>query len=118
VNDPLKPLDKMGYSERESWNTHATGAFSSHRPIAFAGAMPRFFVHVRSNGNCWSYDECGLDFPDVETARSQTLRAAHDLIDVFAARGEDPRDHAVEIENEAGEVVWHLPFSEIFLRDP
>ena len=80
--------------------------------------MPRFFVHVRSNGHCWSYDEFGLDFPDVETARSQTLRAAQGLIDVFAARGQDPRDHAVEIENEAGEAVWHLPFSEIFLRDP
>ena len=37
---------------------------------------------------------------------------------VFAARGEDPREHAVEIENEAGEVVLHMPFSEIFLRDP
>jgi Tfp pilus assembly ATPase PilU len=80
--------------------------------------MPRFFVHVRSTGRCWSYDEFGLDFPDGETACRQTLRAAHDLIGVFAARGEDPRDHAIEIENEAGEVVLHLPFSEIFLRDP
>jgi Tfp pilus assembly ATPase PilU len=80
--------------------------------------MPLFFVHVRSNGHCWSYDEFGLDFPDVEAARSQTLRAAHHLIGVFAARGQDPRDHAVEIENEAGEVVLHMPFSEIFLRDP
>jgi Tfp pilus assembly ATPase PilU len=79
--------------------------------------MPRFFVHVRSTGRCWSYDEFGLDFPDGETARRQTLRAAHDLIGVFAARGQDPRDHAVEIENEAGEVVWHMPFSELFLRD-
>ena len=80
--------------------------------------MPRYFVHVRSNGHCWSYDAFGLDFPDGETARRQTLRAAQDLIDVFAARGQDPRDHAVEIENEAGEVVLHMPFSEIFLRDP
>ena len=80
--------------------------------------MPRFFVHVRSTGHCWSYDAFGLDFPDVETARSQTLRAAQSLIGVFAARCQDPRDHAVEIENEAGEVVLHMPFSEIFLRDP
>ncbi|MGO4526996.1 hypothetical protein AB4097_19315 [Microvirga sp. 2MCAF35] len=80
--------------------------------------MPRFFVHVRSNGHCGSYDAIGLDFPDVETARCQTLRAAQGLIGVFAARGQDPRDHAVEIENEAGHVVLHMPFSEIFLRDP
>jgi hypothetical protein len=37
---------------------------------------------------------------------------------VFAARGQDPRDHAIEIENEAGEVVLHMPFSEVFLWDP
>jgi hypothetical protein len=83
-----------------------------------AGAMPRFFVHVRSTSHCWSYDEFGLDFPDVETARRRTLRAAQGLIDVFAARGQDPRDHTVEIENETGEVVLRMPFSEIFLRDP
>jgi hypothetical protein len=47
----------------------------------------------------------------------QALRAAQDLIDVFAARSQDPRDHAIMIENEAGEVALHLPFSEIFLRD-
>jgi hypothetical protein len=50
---------------------------------ALAAAIPRFFVHVRSTGHCWSYDEYGLDFPDVETA--------HDLIGVFAARGQDSR---------------------------
>ena len=79
--------------------------------------MPRFFIHLRSHGHCRSYDEDGLDFPGVETACRQALHAAQDLIGVFAARGQDPRDHAVEIETEAGEVVLHLPFSEIFLRD-
>jgi hypothetical protein len=59
---------------------------------ALAAAMPRFFVHVRSTGHCWSYDEYGLDFPDVEMA--------HDLIGVFAARGQDSRDHTIVIENE------------------
>ena len=80
--------------------------------------MPRFFVHVRSYGHCWSYDQFGLDFPDVETARSQTLSAAQGLRDVFASHGKDPRDHAVVIESEAGEIVLHIPFSEIFPRNP
>jgi Tfp pilus assembly ATPase PilU len=79
--------------------------------------MPRFFIHVHSNGHGRSYDELGLDFPSAETVCSEALRAAQDLIGVFAARGQDPRDHAVEIESEAGEIVLHLPFSEIFLRD-
>jgi Tfp pilus assembly ATPase PilU len=78
--------------------------------------MPRFFIHIRSNGHCRSYDEDGLYFPNVEAACKEVLRAAQDLISVFAARDQDPRDHAVEIENEAGEVVLHLPFSEIFLQ--
>ncbi|MPR11064.1 DUF6894 family protein [Microvirga tunisiensis] len=76
--------------------------------------MPRFFFHICSNGNGRSCDDLGLDFPSVETACSEALRAAQGLKGAFAARGEDPRDHAIEIENEAGEVVLHLSFSEIF----
>jgi hypothetical protein len=81
---------------------------------ALENAMPRFFFHIRSNGNGRSCDDLGLDFPSVETACSEALRAAQGLKGAFAARGEDPRDHAIEIENEAGEVVLHLPFSEVF----
>jgi hypothetical protein len=117
VNDRLNPFHgidflELGESELSHHRSNTSTVYS-----ALAATMPRFFVHVRSNGHCWSYDAFGLDFPDVETARSQTLRAAQGLIDVFAARGQDPRDHAIEIENEAGEVVWHMLFSEIFLRD-
>ena len=77
--------------------------------------MPRFFFHIRSNGNTRSRDDLGLDFSSVETACTEALHAAQDLKRVFAARGEDPRDHALEVENETGNVVLHLPFSEIFV---
>jgi hypothetical protein len=76
--------------------------------------MPRFFFRIRSNGHGRSDDEFGIDFPSVETACSEALRVAQDLKGVFAARGEEPRAHAIEIETEAGEVVLHLPFSVIF----
>jgi hypothetical protein len=76
--------------------------------------MPRFFFHIRSNGYGRSCDDIGIDFPSGETACSEALRLAQDLKGMFAARGQDPRDHAIEIENEAGEVVLHLSFSEIF----
>ena len=78
--------------------------------------MPRFFFHIRSNGQGRSRDELGLDFPNVEIARREALRAAEDLEGVFASRGQDPRDHAVEVENESGEIVLHLSFSKIFDR--
>ena len=76
--------------------------------------MPRFFFHIRSNDQSLSQDELGLDFPDVETACSEVLRAARSLEDVFTARGQDPRDHAIEVEDASGEMVFRLPFSDIF----
>jgi hypothetical protein len=76
--------------------------------------MPRFFFHIRSNGHGQSHDEFGLDFPNVETACSEALRAAQDLEGVFAARGQDPRDHAIEVTDESGQIVLYLSFSEIF----
>jgi hypothetical protein len=74
--------------------------------------MPRFYLHIRCKDGGMSYDEFGLDYPDVETAWSAVVRAAQDLKHVFAARGHDPRDYAIEVANETGEVVFRLPFSE------
>jgi hypothetical protein len=59
--------------------------------------MPRYFFHIRSNGHGRSHDELGLDFPSVETASSEALRAARDLEGVFTARGQDPREFAPEL---------------------
>jgi len=50
----------------------------------------------------------------VETARGEVLRAAQDLKGAFVARGEDPRAYALQVENALGELVFSLPFSEIF----
>ena len=74
--------------------------------------MPQFFLHIRHNGRGVSYDGFGLDYPDVESAWSAVVRAAQDLKQVFAARGQDPRDYAIEVADETGEVVFRLPFSE------
>ena len=76
--------------------------------------MPRYFFHIRSTGHGRSHDELGLDFPSVATAYSEALRAARDLEGVFAARGQDPRDHAIEVTDESGQIVLYLSFSEIF----
>ena len=76
--------------------------------------MPRFFFHVRFDHLNRSRDELGLDFPDVETARAEAIRAAKDVRDEFVAQGQDPRDYAIEVENGSGELVFRLPFSELF----
>ena len=76
--------------------------------------MPRFFFHIRFDHHTRSRDELGLDFPDVETARAEAVRAAKDLRDGFAAQGRDLQDYAIEVENASGELVFRLPFSEMF----
>ena len=76
--------------------------------------MPRFFFHVRFDHYNRSRDELGLDFPDMETTRAEAVRAAKDLRDEFVAQGQNPRDYAIEVENASGELVFRLPFSELF----
>jgi len=44
------------------------------------------------------------------------LRVAQELKAVFAEWGEDLRDHAIAIENEAGKVVLSATFDEVFAR--
>ena len=56
----------------------------------------------------------GLDFPDVVSAHDQALRAARDLDSAFLARGKDPEDCTVEVENTSGELVVSLSFAAIF----
>jgi hypothetical protein len=70
--------------------------------------MPRFFFHIRSINQSLSQDKLGLVFPDVETARSEAIRAAEGLEDVFVARGEDPRNHAMEVEDASGDLVFRM----------
>jgi hypothetical protein len=78
--------------------------------------MPRFFFHIRTSDQSLSLDELGLDYPDVKTACREAVRAAEGLEEVFAARGENPRDFSLEVENASGETVARLRFSEIFAR--
>ena len=80
--------------------------------------MPRFFFHIRSADQSLSLDEPGIDLPDAETACAEALRAAQDLEGLFTARGQDPRDYAVQIENASGELVVYLSFHKIFGRRP
>jgi hypothetical protein len=76
--------------------------------------MPRFYFHIRCHGETRSKDEFGLDFPDVVSAHNQALHAAQGLDSAVAARGKDPKDCTVEVENAAGELVFSLSVAAIF----
>lgn len=76
--------------------------------------MPRFFFHIRCRGETLSYDDLGLDFPDVVTAHNEAVRAARDLDGVFVTWGRTPHDCIMEVENAAGELVFSVWFAAIF----
>jgi hypothetical protein len=73
--------------------------------------MPRFLFHVRFDHYNRSRDELGLDFPDVETAYRETFCAARDIMAVFAACGQHPRDYTIEVVDAADELIFKLPLS-------
>jgi Tfp pilus assembly ATPase PilU len=75
--------------------------------------MPRFFFHIRGADRRLSRDELGLDFPDVETACLEAVRAARDMGGAFALRGQDPHDYAIEVADGSHEFVFNLPFSKV-----
>ena len=75
-------------------------------------AMPRFYFHIRCHGV--SKDELGLDFPDVVSAHNAALRADQNLEVVFVARGRNPHDCTIKVENASGELVLSLAFAAIF----
>ncbi|MBQ0819500.1 hypothetical protein KBI52_04585 [Microvirga sp. HBU67558] len=78
--------------------------------------MPRFYFHIRDADQRRSRDELGLDFPDAETAYLEAFRSAEDIRAEFMARAQNPQDYAIEVTNAADELVFDLPFSEIFDR--
>ena len=75
--------------------------------------MSRFFFHISGYGQDLSGDLLGLDFPDVEAAYREAIRAARDVAGKFAATGENPGDYAIEAVNTSGKVVFTLPFSKV-----
>ncbi|GEO18018.1 hypothetical protein MAE02_57140 [Microvirga aerophila] len=88
------------------------GLISAVYWVALGDTMPRFYLHIRCKDGGMSYDQSGLDYPDVETACHAVVLGARDLKQVFTARGHDPQDYAVEVENDTGKVVFRLPFSQ------
>jgi hypothetical protein len=76
--------------------------------------MPRFFFHVRGADERLSCDELGLDYPNEDTAYLAAFRAAKDLRGEFAVRGESPQDYVIAVANASHQLVFNLPFAEVF----
>jgi hypothetical protein len=77
--------------------------------------VPRFYLHVR-RGRDYALDREGYEFPNVEVARNEVLRAA-----LKAWRrlpeGQDPSAYAMEVEHESGVMVLSVPFADALTID-
>ncbi|MFC4172869.1 DUF6894 family protein [Microvirga sp. GCM10011540] len=70
--------------------------------------MPHFFFHIRNGDALEDEDPDGLDLPDLESARAEALQIARDFWEDWAHA---EAGMAVEVADEAGEVVLTVPFA-------
>ena len=71
--------------------------------------MARYFFHLR-DGRDETLDQEGVEFSDMDAVREAALVGARDLIAGDAQQGVIDFRFRLEAENEAGEIVYSLPF--------
>ena len=75
--------------------------------------MPRFFMHLR-DGTDEMLDAEGVELPDLEAARSKVLAAARDVLAGDVRQGLIDLRYRIDAEDEAGRLVYSLPFKHAF----
>ena len=71
--------------------------------------MARYFLHLR-DGTEQILDPEGLEFPSVDAVRKATLIAARDLMTGDIRTGVIDFRFRIDVEDEAGEIIYTLPF--------
>jgi len=74
--------------------------------------MPRFYFHIRG-GDDPVDDDIGVEFKDRDAALKHAEQAARDMLSDIALEGEPVRDDAIEIVDEAGEIIGRLRLKDI-----
>ena len=70
--------------------------------------MPRFFFNVYDD--VVAKDEEGVTLPNQDAARLQALAGARALMAEQVTRGYLVRSHWIDVLDEGGAVILHLPF--------
>lgn len=68
-------------------------------------------MHLRDGGDD-VLDDDGVELPDLEAVKSATLIVARDIMAGDLRNGEIDLRFQIDVENEAGAVVYSLPFEE------
>ena len=71
--------------------------------------MARYFMHLR-DGSEQLLDPEGLEYSSLEAMRKATLVAARDLMTGDVRDGVIDFRFRIDVETEAGEIVYSLPF--------
>ena len=72
--------------------------------------MPRFFFHFTSKDGV-SRDEIGTVFPSLEAAYLDSCQSALEMSFEKLRARDDPSNDSVEITDECGRALMHVPFS-------
>jgi hypothetical protein len=77
--------------------------------------MPVFFFDVRAQGRL-EPDEAGLELADAEAAYLEACAAIPGLTSELLRAGDHPGGYAFLVTNEAGRILFEIPFDEILDR--
>ena len=75
--------------------------------------MPRFFMHLRDTAE-ELLDPEGVELLDLDAVRSKALAAARDVIAGDLRNGIIDLRYRIDAENDAGDIVYSLPFKHAF----
>ena len=78
--------------------------------------MPRFFFDYRDSDGQLERDCEGIEFPSLEAAYEDVLKAAVDMQTDSRRDGTDLTAHSFEIRDDSGRVLIVLPFAEALSR--
>jgi hypothetical protein len=71
--------------------------------------MVRYFLHLR-DGSDEIIDPDGMEFADIQALRDAVMKNARDTIAGDVQNGVIDLRYRIDAENEAGQVVYSLPF--------
>ena len=74
--------------------------------------MPRFYFHLR-DGDTYEEDTDGIELPDVDSAQTEAVVAAREILAEQITLGIPIGDQMVEVTDEQGFIVFKLPFRNI-----
>ncbi|RWX25105.1 hypothetical protein EHI47_26820 [Rhizobium leguminosarum] len=71
--------------------------------------MTRFYFHIR-HGDQVERDLEGIEFPSVQAAEQEALKAAREMVAELVMQGQRIQDKIFEIDDEDGNRVLAVPF--------